>query len=132
MNIPRNSHSGEARFGCLNPFTEVDPKDSAPADEELASSALAGNKDSLETLVRRTPVLGIQHIAAHALEARPRGGCNTRNLDQSRDQAEHIQRPEQIPDMALSDRVRSKKRRAIFVKEDSFLAISLKFPRKFL
>jgi hypothetical protein len=47
MNIPRNSHSSEVRLDYPNPFAEVDPKDSAPADEELASSALAGNKDSL-------------------------------------------------------------------------------------
>src|ERR1700745_1553435 len=53
MNIPRNSHSHEVQFGGRNPFAEVDPQDSAPADEELASSALTGNKDSLETLVRR-------------------------------------------------------------------------------
>jgi RNA polymerase sigma factor (sigma-70 family) len=53
MNIPRNSLSNRVQPGCRNPFAEVDPQDSAPADEELASSALAGNKDSLETLVRR-------------------------------------------------------------------------------
>jgi len=53
MNIPRNSHSNEVQLGGRNPFAEVDPQDSAPADEELASSALTGNKDSLETLVRR-------------------------------------------------------------------------------
>ena len=34
-------------------FAEVDPNDDATADEELVSSALAGNKDSLEQLVRR-------------------------------------------------------------------------------
>jgi len=53
MNIPRNSHSNEVQLGGRNPFAGVDPQDSAPADEELASSALTGNKDSLETLVRR-------------------------------------------------------------------------------
>src|ERR1700746_808501 len=53
MNIPRNSYSNEGQLGARNPFAEVDPQDSAPADEELASSALTGNKDSLETLVRR-------------------------------------------------------------------------------
>jgi len=34
-------------------FAEVDPNEDATADEELVSSALAGNKDSLEQLVRR-------------------------------------------------------------------------------
>jgi Sigma-70 region 2 len=53
MNIARNSHSSEVWLGSPNPFAEVDPKNSGPADEELVSSALAGDKDSLEALVRR-------------------------------------------------------------------------------
>jgi RNA polymerase sigma factor (sigma-70 family) len=53
MNRPKNSYPIEARIDRRNPFTEVDPKDDATADEELVSSALAGNKDSLEQLVRR-------------------------------------------------------------------------------
>jgi DNA-directed RNA polymerase specialized sigma24 family protein len=33
---------------------------------------------------------------AYGLETRPRGGCNARDPDQSRHQAQHIQRPEQF------------------------------------
>ena len=53
MNTPKNSYSIEARIDRQNPFAEVDPRDDATSDEELVSSALAGNKDSLEKLVRR-------------------------------------------------------------------------------
>src|SRR5215831_6265616 len=53
MNIPKNSYATEARIDRRNPFAEVDPMDNATTDEELVSSALAGNKDSLEKLVRR-------------------------------------------------------------------------------
>jgi RNA polymerase sigma factor (sigma-70 family) len=53
MNIPRNSYSTEARIDRRNPFAEIDSNDDTTADEELVSSALAGNKDSLEKLVRR-------------------------------------------------------------------------------
>jgi len=53
MNISKNSYAIEARLDRRNPFAEVDPNDDATADEELVSSALAGNKDSLEQLVRR-------------------------------------------------------------------------------
>jgi len=53
MNIAKNSYAIEARLDRRNPFAEVDPNDDATADEELVSSALAGNKDSLEQLVRR-------------------------------------------------------------------------------
>jgi len=53
MNISKNSYAIKARLDRRNPFAEVDPNDDATADEELVSSALAGNKDSLEQLVRR-------------------------------------------------------------------------------
>src|ERR1700730_4259499 len=53
MNIPQKSHSNEASIARPNPFAEVNPQDNVPTDEELVSSALAGNKDSLEILVRR-------------------------------------------------------------------------------
>ena len=53
MNISKNSYAIEARLDRRNPFAEVDPNEDATADEELVSSALAGNKDSLEQLVRR-------------------------------------------------------------------------------
>jgi RNA polymerase sigma factor (sigma-70 family) len=53
MNTPKNYYAIETRTDRRNPFAEVDPKDDATPDEELVSSALAGNKDSLEKLVRR-------------------------------------------------------------------------------
>jgi RNA polymerase sigma factor (sigma-70 family) len=53
MNISQKSDPNETPIACPNPFAQVDPQDNAPTDEELVSSALAGNKDSLEILVRR-------------------------------------------------------------------------------
>ena len=53
MNIPQKSHSNEASIARPNPFAEVNPQDNVPTDEELVSSALAGNRDTLEILVRR-------------------------------------------------------------------------------
>jgi DNA-directed RNA polymerase specialized sigma24 family protein len=43
----------ETRINSPNPFIETVEKDNVVGDEELVSSALAGNKDCLEILVRR-------------------------------------------------------------------------------
>jgi RNA polymerase sigma factor (sigma-70 family) len=53
MNESKNSYAGESQINRTNPFADAGSKDNGPADEELVSAALAGNKESLEMLVRR-------------------------------------------------------------------------------
>jgi RNA polymerase sigma factor (sigma-70 family) len=53
MNKMTNSSASESQLNRTNPFADAGPGDDGPSDEELAATALAGNKDALETLIRR-------------------------------------------------------------------------------
>jgi Sigma-70 region 2 len=53
MNESTNFLASKSQFTRTNPFADTGPEDDGPSDEELSAAALAGNKDLLETLIRR-------------------------------------------------------------------------------